>query len=81
MSDRGKKLRIQNASCLVHINRKRTMKSGIFQVGMDQLEFFYEKILKRYTLQGIRGVADSLYRLKIPNTSCLVHMNRKRTMK
>ena len=127
-------LKIPNASCFVHMNRKPLIKCGIFQVGawtnlkyfmrnhlfpkkctvqgiresqiaQNQLEIFHEKHLcqkilyrTRYNEESFKlghapilnislkiiffkkGVSDSGKKLKIPNASCLVYMNRKRFM-
>ena len=51
--------------------------------GIDQLEIFMQKssFSKKMYLNDIRGVAESVIKLNMSNTSCLVHMNRKHTMK
>ena len=61
-------------------------KRNLTRWGMDQLNNFMTKIFvfaKRCThvpYKGIR-VGDSVKTLKMPHTLCLIHMNRKGTIK
>ena len=66
----AQKSKIPNALCLEHMNRKRIIKLGIFQVGKKQQKKTPSFSETMY-LTKRQGVADRAKKLKIPNALCL----------
>ena len=73
VADRGKLLKVPNALCLVHMDRKPIINRGIFQVGAcTNLKYFMKNtFVKKFVPYKV----DRGKLLKVTNASCLVHMN------